>query len=98
MSMIQRKFYLPEDMYTRLQFLAKATKQTITETLRELVQEGLERKQKQRAGQSAKALLELAKKAEREGWTGPNDLSINHDAYFVEAWEEQDKRKRHDTV
>jgi hypothetical protein len=40
-------------------------------------------------------LLALAEKAEREGWEGPSDLAENHDAYFVQAWEEQEKAKHH---
>jgi hypothetical protein len=37
-------------------------------------------------------LLELAEKAEREGWEGPSDLAENHDTYAAEAAEEDLKR------
>src|SRR4051812_20880962 len=40
----------------------------------------------------AQILLELAKKAEREGWEGPSDLAENHDKYAAEAAEEDLKR------
>ena len=48
--MIQRKFYLPEDMYTDLQLLARATKKSITQVLRELLADSLKRRQKRRDG------------------------------------------------
>ncbi len=40
----------------------------------------------------AQVLLELAKKAEREGWEGPSDLAENHDTYAAEVAEEDLKR------
>ena len=36
----------------------------------------------------AQGLLELARLAEKENWTGPTDLAERHDAYFIKAWEE----------
>ncbi len=33
----------------------------------------------------AQVLLDLAKKAEREGWSGLSDLAENHDTYAAEA-------------
>ncbi len=35
------------------------------------------------------ALLDLANLAEKNKWKGPTDLAVNHDKYFVEAWEEK---------
>lgn len=87
--MIQRKFYLPQEMYNRLQLLAMTSKKTITDVLRELIAEGLERQQKRIAGASTRGFLKIAEMAEKEGWTGPGDLSVNHDKYSVETWEEQ---------
>lgn len=37
-------------------------------------------------------LLELAEKAECEGWEGPSDLAEKHDTYAAEAAEEDLKR------
>lgn len=71
MNMVQRKFYFPIEMYNRLQQLARVQKQSITETVRELISEGLERKRQQGKGNGAAVLLELARMAEREGWHGP---------------------------
>ncbi len=41
------------------------------------------------------ALLDLAKRAEREGWSGPADLAQNHDTYAAAAAEE-DLQRIHD--
>ena len=41
----------------------------------------------------AQILLALAEKAEREGWSGPADLSTNHNSYFVQTWNEQEATK-----
>lgn len=90
MTMIQRKFYLPEEMYSNLMLLAKASRKTITQTLRELIEEGIHRRQKERTRRGAEILLALA---EKEGWSGAPDLSINHDKYFVKTYEEIEKRK-----
>lgn len=40
------------------------------------------------------ALLELAKKAEKEKWAASTDLGTNHDKYFSEAWNEQQQSKK----
>lgn len=90
MAMVQRKFYFPEEMYRDLQLLAKSSRKTITQVLRELVQMGL-KKNKQRG--NAYVLLDLARMAEKYKLSGPRDLSKNHDKYFVEAWEESKGRR-----
>ena len=41
----------------------------------------------------AQILLALAEKAERDGWSGPADLSTNHNSYFVQIWNEQEATK-----
>ncbi len=89
MTYVQRKFYLPEEMYSRLQLLAKASRKTITQVLRETVEVGLKRIQKTHPKKGgAWVLLKLAERAERENWgkNAPHDLSINHDKYFAEAY------------
>lgn len=40
------------------------------------------------------ALLNLANLAEKKQWKGPKDLAINHDKYFIEAWEEETVSKK----
>ena len=70
---------------------ARATRKTITQTLRELVKEGLQRKRKTKKN-GMQALLELAKMAEKEHWSGPKDLSTNHDKYLAEILEKDLKR------
>lgn len=42
------------------------------------------------------ALLDLANLAEKNQWKGPSDLAINHDKYFIEAWEEEVASKKRD--
>ena len=91
MNLVQRKFYLPVEMYNRLQLIAKASKQTITQTLREVLAEGFKQSERQKRGKGKgmRMLLDLAKMAEREGWSGPRDLSAKHDKYFVKAYQEE---------
>ena len=84
MKFVQRKFYIPEDTYAKMSWLAKFEGKTITEVLRSLIDDGLKRKK--RKG-SMKALLDLAREARGWKWNGPRDLSVNHDKYFVEAYE-----------
>lgn len=85
MTMIQRKFYLPEDLYTQLTTHAKVSGKTITQALRELVDEGLQRKKNARHARGAQALLELARLAKKHAWRGPKDLSTKHDTYFAKS-------------
>lgn len=85
MNMVQRKFYLPEDLYTQLTVRAKITGKTITEALRELLRLGLQKTKNSKNGRGTKALLELAKFAEANAWKGPKDLSSKHDAYFSKS-------------
>ena len=89
--MVQRKFYLPEEMYARLQLRAKIARKSISDILRELLDEGLKHKEKKQSGRGAKALLELARIAEKKGWSGPRDLSIKHNTYFVKTEKQKNK-------
>lgn len=93
--MVQRKFYLPVELYSELQMLSKVSKKTITQVLREAVVQGLKQKQKDRRNKSgAWRLLKLAEKAERENWgkNAPSDLAENHDKYLAEVLEKDLKR------
>ena len=82
MDYVQRKFYLPKDVYTQLGMLAQDEGKTITQVLRELVGDGLKQKKKKN---SMRQLVELARKVRKEGWQGPRDWSVNHDKYFAQA-------------
>ncbi len=97
MPYVQRKFYFPEDLYGQLALEARVEKQTITQTLRAIVADGLARRRQTAKSKGASALLELVNLAEKEGWGkhAPADLSINHDKYFVEAYEELKEGKKH---
>lgn len=44
------------------------------------------------ANKGAQTLLELAQKAEREGWSGPADLAQNHNKYAAKAIADDLKR------
>ena len=99
MAMVQRKFYLPQEMYLELQQVARMTKKSITQVLRECVDEGLKKKKNARKKPTlAEALVKLGKQAKKEGWGKDSkptpDLSINHNKYFVEAWEENYKKRQ----
>lgn len=83
--MVQRKFYLPEEMYNKLQLRAKVMGTTTTDVLRELVEKGLKGKEKEATGKGVKGLLELAWMAEKNRWKGPHDLAGKHDEYFTKA-------------
>lgn len=96
MTYVQRKFYLPEETYYSLTLLAQSTHKTISQVHREVVDEGLRHTKKYKGGQGAQALLDLARRAEREGWGrgAPRDLSTNHNKYFVQAYEELKEGKQ----
>lgn len=91
MAYVQRKFYLPEEMYRELTWRAQQRRVSITELLRRLVEIGL---RETRPKNGAEALLELAHIAEKEDWSGPKDLSTHHDKYFVQAYEKLKEGKR----
>ena len=81
---MQRKFYIPEDTYAQMNWLAESEGKTITEVLRGFIEDGLKRKKRKN---SMQALVELAREARKWDWKGPRDLAANHDKYFVENWE-----------
>ncbi len=97
MAMVQRKFYLPEALYNQLQIQAKVAGITATALLREFVDQGIKRKKRTSQPRGIQALFGLVRMAEKQGWKAPKDLSVNHNKYFVEAWEKQKGRKRKKT-
>lgn len=89
MSYIQRKFYLPEDLYNQLSLLAKGKGKNITQMLREILQEGLIQISKKNESQTGKELLMIADRAEKEQWGSTEDLAKNHDTYFIDSYEQK---------
>lgn len=49
----------------------------------------IQRKQKKKKKSFAQVLIDIGRRAEKENWRAPRDLSTNHDKYFIEAWEEE---------
>jgi len=58
----------------------------------------MQKKQKKKKKSLAQVLVDIGSRAEKEHWKGPRDLSINHDKYFVEAWEKEHKYMRRKKV
>ena len=96
MPYVQRKFYFPKDLYVALSLKAKAKKINITTMLRHYVERGLKEDRRKEKSAGIAALWNLVKLGEKANWSGPSDLSVNHDRYFVEAYEElkEGKKKR----
>ena len=72
--------YLPNELNTEIEFIAKLNRKSKAEVVREVLQQGLKKLRPQKSS-SAKALLEMAREAKKFVGTGPKDLSINHDYY-----------------
>ena len=94
--MIQRKFYFPEEMYRGLQRVARASNKPITQVLRGFVENGLRKEKSRKKTSLASTLLDIAREAREKRWgkNAPKDLSVNHDKYFIEAWEENYRKKQ----
>jgi len=97
--MIRTQVYLPDEVHTKLNYLATARKEPMARIVREYVEDGLHRDQTKLKG-NAHFLLELAELAEKEGWSGPGDLAKNHNVYFAEALEKDLERiyKQHENT
>jgi metal-responsive CopG/Arc/MetJ family transcriptional regulator len=72
--------YLPEELNREIDYIARLEGKTKAEVTRRILEEGLKVIQPQKSG-SAKALLDIAKEAEKLNVSGPRDLSFNHDYY-----------------
>lgn len=96
MAYVQRKFYFPQDLYMALQLQAKREGVRIVDKLRTYTARGIQEDTHGKTSPGIGALWDLVKLGERAKWKGPSDLSINHDKYFVEAYEElkEGKKKR----
>jgi hypothetical protein len=73
--MIRTQVYLPKSLYQLIQLKAEQAKKPAAQLVRELLEEGLRRQQRETAGE---ALLRLAK----IGGKGPADLSSRIDDYL----------------
>lgn len=83
-SMSILTFTIDDTTRKQIDTLVRTTGKPKEAVLREVLRTGLQRYTKTRPN-AAKALLELAKWAEKNNVTGPEDLSTNHDTY---AWGE----------
>lgn len=72
--------YLPEELNREIGYLAKLRGTTKAEVTRHILEEGLKVIKPKRSS-SAKALLDIAKEAEKLNVSGPRDLAFNHDYY-----------------
>ncbi len=80
--MIRTQVYLPKVLYNEVQLVAQGEKKARAAVIRELLEQGIAQKKKQRT--AGEALLELARLGKRLNLKGPKDLSINHDKYYEE--------------
>lgn len=96
MPYVQRKFYFPEELYVALQIQARQEGIRIVDKLRRYTERGIQEDRRRKGKSGAAKLLALARRAEREGWGkgAPRDLSIHHNKYFVQAYEELKEGKK----
>lgn len=84
--MLRTHIYLPETLDAEIEHMARTTRRNKAEVIREAIKHGL-RVLRPKKSPSAKALLDLAKAAEKlykKGERLPADLAKNHDKY---TWE-----------
>lgn len=77
MNYVTTNIRLPEEDYLRLKAEAAKKRESLAAVIRKKI-----------AGPKpsprvAKNLLNLIEKAEKEHWSGPDDLARNHDEYFI---------------
>ena len=80
--MIRTQIYLPEDLHEALKEKSREEKITMAQIIRKSLEKDVRKKKKKAKFRGAEALLKLAEMAEKEGWSGPPDLSINADRYL----------------
>jgi hypothetical protein len=77
--MIRKNIYLPKTLEQRIRVLSHQRRSTEAEVIRELLEDGLTKRQPMSTGD---ALLGLAELGKRLGIKGPADLSERHDDYL----------------
>ena len=80
MTMVQKSFYIENEVYKSLVHLAKRERIPTAELMRNLIKKGLRFKQ-EKLNQGTHFLLKLVKYSLKGG---PKDLAKNHDRY---TWE-----------
>ncbi len=85
MALIQKRFYLPEQLYTNLAIYARKKKKTITYVVRVLLEKGIQIDTK--VENSALSSLKLAKELNKKEKKGKEDLAARHNDYFKEAYD-----------
>lgn len=87
--MIRTQIYLPEHLHEALKEKARKQRTTLAEIIRKAVEKDSKlkqpRKQRSKLTTGGEFLLWLADRAEKEGWEGPEDLSVNTDHYLYGA-------------
>lgn len=78
--MIRTQVYLPKSLYQYIDLVARREKKYKAEVIREVLEEGVKRKQ----GNAGTTLLKIAAMAKKYKWKGPKDLSKNIDKYLYE--------------
>ena len=82
-QMIRKHFLLPLPLDERIKLVARKDHKSEAEVIRELLETGLETKQRHTTS-VGEALQGLAKLGQELGITGPTDLSRNIDKYLYE--------------
>lgn len=85
MNQVQRKFYLPQELYAQLTLTAKVQQKPIGALVRELIELGLAHLQTSTVAEREHSLLDISQKAEQEQWRGPKNLAKKHDSYFAKS-------------
>lgn len=85
--MTRTQIYLPGDQKRLLKRIAVKEDTTVSHVVRELIELGmqtkkLKRKKVKKYKTAGEFLLSIAERAEKLGFSGPKDASINHDKYI----------------
>lgn len=86
MNYITTNIRIPEDDYLKLKAEAARKRKSLAAVIREKITEPEDKTES-----VTQSLLNLIGKAEKESWSGPNDLASNHNKYFEEAYKESKK-------
>lgn len=88
--MVRTQIYIEDHEHREINRIAKQQGRSMAHIMREVLKQWIEEHNQARKNGAA-GLLKIAKLAEKEGWSGPADLSQRHNDYFIEAWEESHK-------
>ncbi len=85
MTLVQKRFYLPENLYTNLSIYARKKKKTITFVVRHLLERGLDENTNKE--NTALSTLQFAQKLKKIKKSSTRDVAQRHDDYFAEAYD-----------